>query len=94
MQAKPQQLTPDHHRTPNIEHDGVRVSLFPFEDAGWLIDQVRPEMFMFASDYPPPEGGRDPAGRFDGTLDSASTSQQYRDASYFRYYASSMQIQI
>jgi hypothetical protein len=49
---------------------------------------------MFTSDYPPPEGGRDPVGRFEGTLGSASTSQQYRHAFYFRNYASSMQIQI
>ncbi|MGK0222269.1 MAG: putative TIM-barrel fold metal-dependent hydrolase [Limisphaerales bacterium] len=72
----------------------VRVSLFPFEDAGWLIDQVGPEAFMFASDYPHPEGGRDPVGRFDSTLEAAETAQVDRDAFYFRNYASLMNLQI
>ena len=65
----------------------VRVSLFPYEDAGWLIDQVGEDVFMFASDYPHPEGGRDPIGRFDSTLEQASTVQSARDAFYYRNFA-------
>lgn len=65
----------------------VRVSLFPYEDAGWLIDQVGGEVMMFASDYPHPEGGRDPIGRFDATLDAAQTSQSARDRFYYRNFA-------
>lgn len=70
----------------------VRVSLFPFEDAGWLIDQAGPDVFMFASDFPHPEGGRDPVGRFDGTLEAAGTSQIDRDSFYYGNYASLLQM--
>ena len=72
----------------------VRVSLFPFEDAGWLIDQAGPDVFMFASDYPHPEGGRDPIGRFDSTLEAAGTSTADQDAFYFRNYASLLGMQL
>ena len=65
----------------------MRVSLFPYEDAGWLIDQVSEEVFMFASDYPHPEGGRDPIGRFDATLERAGTAQQARDRFYHANFA-------
>jgi len=72
----------------------VRVSLFPYEDAGWLIDQAGPNLFMFASDFPHPEGGRDPLGRFDQTLDDAQTPLQARDAFYFRNFASLLGVNI
>lgn len=65
----------------------VRVSLFPFEDAGWLIDQCGEDIFMFASDYPHPEGGRDPIGRFDGTLDEWNVSDSARDKFYQHNFA-------
>ena len=72
----------------------VRVSLFPYEDAGWLIDQAGREMFMFASDYPHPEGGRDPIGRFDATLDAADTPAPAREQFYYRNFASLMGIAV
>lgn len=72
----------------------VRVSLFPYEDAGWLIEQSGTEMFMFASDYPHPEGGRDPIGRFDATLDAAATPTAARDRFYYRNFASMMNIAV
>ncbi|MEZ5559936.1 MAG: amidohydrolase family protein, partial [Pseudomonadales bacterium] len=66
----------------------VRVSLFPYEDVGWLIEQAGPDVFMFASDYPHPEGGRDPIGRFDASLDLAATPAAAREAFYHENYAS------
>lgn len=72
LEAKPSEVFARH----------VRVSLFPYEDAGWLIDQLGPEVFMFASDYPHPEGGRDPIGRFDATLDAAQTPAAARERFY------------
>ncbi|MAT85043.1 MAG: amidohydrolase [Gammaproteobacteria bacterium] len=65
----------------------VRVSLFPYEDAGWLIDQAGAEIFMFASDYPHPEGGRDPIGRFDASLDEAAVPAASRDRFYHGNFA-------
>lgn len=53
----------------------VRVSLFPFEDAGWLVQQAGPELFMFASDYPHPEGGNDPIERFEATLEAHQVTE-------------------
>jgi len=50
----------------------IRFTPFQFEDAGWLIDQAGPELFMFSSDYPHPEGGRDPLSRFQESLEAHS----------------------
>src|SRR5580692_3863351 len=38
----------------------VRFTPFPFEETAWLIEQCGPELFMFSTDYPHPEGGRHP----------------------------------
>jgi predicted TIM-barrel fold metal-dependent hydrolase len=38
----------------------VRFTPFPFEDTTWLVEQCGPELFMFSTDYPHPEGGRRP----------------------------------
>ena len=41
---------------------------FPFEDVGTLIEHSNADLYMFASDYPHIEGGRDPLGSFDRYL--------------------------
>jgi predicted TIM-barrel fold metal-dependent hydrolase len=41
---------------------------YVFEDVGALIDQSAPELYLFSSDYPHVEGGKDPIGRFEGSL--------------------------
>jgi hypothetical protein len=33
-----------------------------------MVEQGGPELFCFSSDYPHPEGTRDPIGRFERTL--------------------------
>jgi uncharacterized protein len=38
----------------------VRFTPFPFEDTVWLLQQCGPELFMFSTDYPHPEGGKRP----------------------------------
>jgi predicted TIM-barrel fold metal-dependent hydrolase len=43
----------------------VRFTPFPSEDVGRLIRESGPELFMFSSDYPHPEGTDDPVGRFE-----------------------------
>jgi uncharacterized protein len=47
----------------------VRFTPFSFEDTAWLIEQCGPELFMFSTDYPHPEGGRRPFERFGAALD-------------------------
>ena len=45
----------------------VRVTPYPTEPTGWIIEQSGPEICMFSSDYPHVEGGRNPYGRFQNT---------------------------
>jgi uncharacterized protein len=52
----------------------LRFTPFPSEDVGWLVDQCGPDLFLFSSDYPHPEGGRNPIARFEASL--ASHSQE------------------
>jgi len=41
---------------------------FVFEEVGMLIDQSNPELYLFSSDYPHIEGGRNPIARFEASL--------------------------
>ncbi len=43
----------------------VRVTPYPTEPTGWIIEQAGPEICMFSSDFPHVEGGRNPLRRFD-----------------------------
>ena len=45
-----------------------------------MIEQAGPNVFMFSTDYPHPEGGRDPIAKFEETLGDIgedSTSRFY-----------------
>jgi predicted TIM-barrel fold metal-dependent hydrolase len=53
---------------------------FVFEEVGSLIDQSNAELYLFSSDYPHVEGGRDPIGRFETAL--GERSQAVRDGFY------------
>jgi uncharacterized protein len=46
----------------------VRVTPYPTEHVGRLIERCGPELFMFSSDYPHVEGGRNPLKRFEASL--------------------------
>ncbi|MDA9282595.1 amidohydrolase [Pseudomonadales bacterium] len=46
----------------------IKVSPFAGEPVGWIIDNVGPDMLVFASDYPHPEGTNDPIGKFERTM--------------------------
>jgi predicted TIM-barrel fold metal-dependent hydrolase len=48
----------------------LRFTPYPFEDVGAFVRESYPELYMFSSDYPHAEGGRDPIGRFDRTTSS------------------------
>jgi len=47
----------------------VKFTPFPDEDVGLMIRDAGPDLFMFSSDYPHPEGTRDPLGKFERTMD-------------------------
>ena len=42
---------------------------YVYEDIGDLIRQSPAELYLFSSDYPHPEGGRNPLGRFEASLE-------------------------
>ncbi len=58
----------------------LRVAPFASEPVGWLIEQLGPEMLVFASDYPHPEGSKDPIGKFEATMEGIDDAA--RDAFY------------
>jgi len=47
---------------------------FVFEEVGAFIDQSNPDLYLFSSDYPHIEGGRNPIGRFEGALGARSAA--------------------
>ena len=49
---------------------------FVFEDVGKLIAQSSPELYLFSSDYPHAEGGRNPIGRFERALEGCDDGVQ------------------
>jgi uncharacterized protein len=60
----------------------VRFTPFPGEDVGAMIAQTGPELYLFSSDYPHPEGTRDPIGRFERSLDEHDIDAAARDRFY------------
>ena len=69
-------------------HRQVWFTPFPGEPVGAMIDQAGEDLFMFSSDYPHPEGTRDPLGRFEATM--ADVSDSGRDAFYSGNFADLM----
>ena len=56
-------------RTPSEQAAAqLRFTPYPFEDVGLLCRESNPCLYMFSSDYPHAEGGRDPVARFDRSL--------------------------
>ncbi len=46
----------------------LKFTPFPPEPVGWMIEQAGPELFLFSTDFPHAEGGRDPLRRFRASL--------------------------
>jgi predicted TIM-barrel fold metal-dependent hydrolase len=42
-----------------------------FEDVARLVHESNPDLYLFSSDYPHTEGGRDPIARFEKVLADA-----------------------
>ena len=62
-------------------HRQLRFTPFPTEPVGWMIEQAGDDLFLFSSDYPHPEGGRDPLARFEDSLAGVA------DAAKARFYS-------
>ena len=59
----------------------IKVAPFAGEPVGWVIEQVGPDMLVYASDYPHPEGSGDPIGKFEETMPGCD--QATLEAFYF-----------
>jgi predicted TIM-barrel fold metal-dependent hydrolase len=66
----------------------VKFTPFPTEPVGWIIEQAGEELVLFSTDYPHPEGGRDPLGRFESSL--PGISDDARERFYSRNFAEMM----
>lgn len=64
----------------------VRFTPFPGEDVGALIASAGSELFLFSSDYPHPEGTRDPIGKFETSLDAHGVGDDARQRFYVDNY--------
>jgi predicted TIM-barrel fold metal-dependent hydrolase len=53
---------------------------FVFENIGRLVENSDPDLYLFSSDYPHVEGGRDPIGRFEKSL--GEVSEEVRNKFY------------
>jgi predicted TIM-barrel fold metal-dependent hydrolase len=65
-------------RASDIIREHVTFAPFGSEDVSKMVREAGAELFMFSSDYPHPEGGRDPIGKFEslmGELDEDAKSR-------------------
>jgi predicted TIM-barrel fold metal-dependent hydrolase len=60
LRRKPSEYVSDH----------LRFTPFAGEPVGWMIENAGSDLFLFSSDYPHPEGTKDPIQRFESTMDS------------------------
>ena len=56
----------------------LKFTPFPGEPVSWMIEQAGPELFMFSTDYPHPEGGKDPLAKFEEAMEGVSPVDQER----------------
>ena len=56
--------------------DQLRFTPYPFEEVGEIVRESFPELYMFSSDYPHAEGGRDPIGRFEASTAALSVAER------------------
>jgi predicted TIM-barrel fold metal-dependent hydrolase len=66
----------------------LRFTPFPTEPVGWMIEQAGSELFLFSSDYPHIEGGRNPIKRFESSM--RETDEDAKDKFYARNFTELM----
>jgi predicted TIM-barrel fold metal-dependent hydrolase len=61
-------------RTPSRQlSEQMAFTPYVFEDVGSLIDRSSDDLYLFSTDYPHIEGGRNPIARFEASLGTRST---------------------
>jgi len=58
----------------------IKFTPHPTEPVGWIINQGGEELFLFSSDYPHIEGGRNPLKRFEDSM--AGISEEAKERFY------------
>jgi uncharacterized protein len=56
----------------------LRVTPYPAEPVGWIVENAGEEVCLFSSDYPHVEGGRNPLRRFEASLAGVSERGKQR----------------
>jgi hypothetical protein len=69
-------------------HRQLWFTPFPTEPIGWMTEQCGDDLFLFSSDYPHPEGTKDPIARFESNMAGMDDAQ--RDRFYRGNYADMM----
>jgi predicted TIM-barrel fold metal-dependent hydrolase len=69
-------------RLPLAASDYIRrqIKFTPFagEPVGWMIEEAGADLFLFSTDYPHPEGTRDPIARFEATMEAVGNEARER----------------
>jgi predicted TIM-barrel fold metal-dependent hydrolase len=56
----------------------IRVTPYPAEDVGWIVENAGDTVCLFSSDYPHVEGGRNPIKRFEESMSGLTEAQKQR----------------
>ncbi len=64
----------------------IRVAPLHTEDTGWILRNVGQDILMFNTDYPHPEGGKDPFGDYERSLDAVQATPAELDRFYSKNY--------
>ena len=59
----------------------IRVAPLHTENTGWFLRNVGRDVLRFNTDYPNPEGGKDPFGTYERSLDAVNASPKELDNS-------------
>ncbi len=65
-------------RASEYVHRQLRFTPHPTEPVGWMIEQAGEDLFMFSSDYPHIEGGRNPLKRFEMSMPGINEAAKER----------------
>ena len=60
----------------------VRFTPYPGEDVGSMIALTGPDLYLFSSDYPHPEGTKDPIGNFERSFAEVDVDEPAKQRFY------------
>ena len=66
------------HRASDYVHRQLWFTPFPTEPVAWITEQSGDDLLMFSSDYPHPEGTKNPIERFESTMVGMSDDARER----------------